>query len=132
MTIINATVPLGLIKNIDDYSRIINEILKHNVSFNILKFSTTPEGINLLLDVPEEKIKTITESLTKNNILVNKKGRVVIDEDICIDCGACISLCPTDALNFKDDLSVNFSEEKCIGCLLCIDSCPRFAIQESR
>lgn len=132
MTIINTTVPLGLIKNIDDYSRIINEILKHDVSFNILKFSTTPEGINLLLDVPEEKIKTVTESLTKNNILVNKKGRVIVDKDLCIDCGACVSLCPTDALNFKDDFSVEFSEEKCIGCLLCIDSCPRFSIQESR
>ncbi|MBY8983214.1 MAG: 4Fe-4S binding protein [Candidatus Lokiarchaeota archaeon] len=132
MTIINTTVPLGLIKNIDDYSRIINEILKHDVSFNILKFSTTPEGINLLLDVPEEKIKTVTESLTKNNILVNKKGRVNVDKDLCIDCGACVSLCPTDALNFKDDFSVEFSEEKCIGCLLCIDSCPRFSIQESR
>ena len=90
-----------------------------------------PEGINLLLDVPEEKIKTITESLTKNNILVNKKGRVIIDKDLCIDCGSCVSLCPTDALHFKNDLSVVFSEDKCIGCLLCIDSCPRFAIQKS-
>ena len=132
MTIINTTVPLGLIKNIDDYSRIINEILKHDVSFNILKFSTTSEGINLLLDVPEEKIKTISESLTKNNILVNKKGRVIVDKNLCINCGSCISLCPTDALHFKDDLSLEFSEDKCIGCLLCIDSCPRFAIQESR
>ncbi|MBN1214298.1 MAG: 4Fe-4S binding protein [Candidatus Lokiarchaeota archaeon] len=132
MTIINTTVPLGLIKNIDDYSRIINEILKHDVSFNILKFSTTSEGINLLLDVPEEKIKTITESLTKNNILVNKKGRVIVDKNLCINCGSCISLCPTDALHFKEDLQLEFSEDKCIGCLLCIDSCPRFAIQESR
>ena len=132
MTIINATVPLGLIKNVEDYSRIINEILEHDVSFNILKFSTTPEGINLLLDVPEDKIKTITESLTKNNILVNKKGRVFIDRDLCIDCGACVSLCPTVALSFLDDDTVEFSEEKCIGCLLCLDSCPRFAINKSK
>ena len=132
MTIINTTVPLRLIKNIDDYSRIINEILKHDVSFNILKFSTTPEGINLLLDVPEEKIKTITESLTKINILVNKKGRVIVDNDLCIDCGGCVSICPTDALHFKEDDSVEFRDDKCIGCLLCLDSCPRFAIQESR
>ncbi len=132
MTIINTTVPFGLIKKIDDYSRIINEILKHDVSFNILKFSTTPEGINLLLDVPEEKIKTITESLTKNNILVNKKGRVNVDKDLCIDCGACVSLCPTDALNFNDDFSIEFFEDKCIGCLLCLDSCPRSSIKESK
>ena len=63
---------------------------------------------------------------------MNKKGRVIVEKDLCIDCGACVSLCPTDALYFKDDFSVEFTEGKCIGCLLCIDSCCRFANQESR
>lgn len=131
MTIINVMVPFRLIKKIDDYSRIINEILKHDISFNILKFSTSSGGINLLLDVPDSKIDTITTSLRKNDIYVNRKGRVVVDEDICINCGACVSLCPTDALYFKDDDSVGFKDDKCIGCLICIDSCPRSAIEES-
>jgi len=132
MTIINVMVPFRLIKKIDDYSRIINEILKHDISFNILKFSTSSGGINLLLDVPDSKIDTITHSLRKNDIYVNRKGRVVLDEDICIDCGACVSLCPTDALHFEDDDSVGFKDDKCIGCLICIDSCPRSAIEESK
>ena len=130
MTIVNVTLPFGLINNIDDYSRILNEILKHDISFNILKFSTGSDGINLLLDIPEEKIKTITESLEKNNIIVNKKGRVIIDDEICIDCGACVSLCPTDALYLDEEEKLSFFNEKCIGCLLCVDSCPRFAIKE--
>ncbi|TXT64565.1 MAG: hypothetical protein BAJALOKI3v1_190005 [Promethearchaeota archaeon] len=132
MTIINVMVPFRLIKQIDDYSRIINEILKHDISFNILKFSTSSGGINLLLDVPESKIDTITTSLRKNDIYVNRKGRVLVDEDLCINCGACVSLCPTDALHFRDDDSVQFKEDKCIGCLICIDSCPRGAIEESK
>ncbi|MBD3214758.1 MAG: 4Fe-4S dicluster domain-containing protein [Candidatus Lokiarchaeota archaeon] len=132
MTIINVMVPFRLIKQIDDYSRIINEILKHDISFNILKFSTSSGGINLLLDVPESKIDTITTSLRQNDIYVNRKGRVLVDEDLCINCGACVSLCPTDALHFEDDESVQFEEDKCIGCLICIDSCPRGAIEESK
>ncbi len=130
MTIINVTLPFGVIKDISDYSRFINKILKYDISFNILKFSTGSSGINLLLDIPEGKIKTITESLKKNNIIVNKKGRVIIDDDKCIDCGACISLCPTDALHFNSEDRLEFSYEKCIGCLLCLDSCPRYAIEE--
>ena len=78
----------------------------------------------------EEKIKTITESLKKNNIIVNKKGRVIIDDDLCIDCGACVSLCPTDALYLDDEERVSLFYERCIGCLLCVDSCPRIAIEE--
>lgn len=130
MTIINCTLPFGLVKDFDDYSKIVNDILKHDITFNILKFSSGSNGINLLIDIPEDKTKTITESLEKNNIVVNKKGRVIIDDDKCIDCGACISLCPTDALHTSKEERLEFSYEKCIGCLLCLDSCPRFAIEE--
>ncbi|MFX0047040.1 MAG: DUF362 domain-containing protein [Candidatus Hermodarchaeota archaeon] len=129
MTIINCTIPFGVIRDINNYSKIINEILKYDITFNILKFSTGSNGVNLLLDVPENKIKTITESLKENNVIVNKKGRVIVLEN-CIDCGACISLCPTEALYFNDDFKLEFSYEKCIGCLLCLDSCPRYAIEE--
>jgi len=130
LTIINVSIPFGLIKNINDYSKIVNEILRHDITFNILKFTTGSDGVNLLLDIPEEKIKTITESLKQNNIVVNKKGRVIIDLENCIDCGACISLCPTDAVHFNKEERLEFSYEICIGCLLCLNACPRFAIQE--
>ena len=86
--------------------------------------------MNLLLDVPENKIKDITEALKKNSVIVNKKGRVIIDDAKCIDCGACISLCPTDALHFDSEERLEFSYDICIGCLLCLDSCPRNAIEE--
>jgi formate hydrogenlyase subunit 6/NADH:ubiquinone oxidoreductase subunit I len=130
MTVINVTLPFGVIKDISDYSKFINEILKYDITLNILKFSTGSTGINLLIDIPEDKIKTITESLKKNNIIVNKKGRVFIDDEKCIDCGACVSLCPTDALHLSNEKRLEFSYEKCIGCLLCLDSCPRYAIEE--
>ena len=129
MTIINCTLPFGISRDINNYSKIINEILKFEITFNILKFSTDSSGVNLLLDVPEDKIKTITESLKKNDVIVNKKGRVIV-LDSCIDCGACISLCPTEALYFNEDFKLEFAYEKCIGCLLCVNSCPRYAIEQ--
>ena len=129
MTIINCTIPFGVIRDIRNYSKIVNEILKYDITFNILKFSTDSNGANLLLDVPEDKIKSITESLKENHVIVNKKGRVIV-LDTCIDCGACISLCPTEALFFSKDFKLEYSYEKCIGCLLCLDSCPRFSIEK--
>ncbi len=98
---------------------------------NILKFSTDSRGINLLLDIPEDKIADIAESLKKQNVVINKRGRVAVNKDKCIDCGACVSLCPTDALHLASDYRLEFTEDKCIGCLLCFDACPRVAIEES-
>ncbi len=131
MTVINVTLPFGLIKKVDDYSKIINVILEQHISVNILKFSTGRSGINLLLDIPEDKINSITEALKKNDIIVNKKGRVIIDIDLCIDCGACVSLCPTDALHMDEKGLLEYSLERCLGCGLCIDACPRSAIEET-
>lgn len=130
MTVINVTFPLAQIKEIDDYSKVINDILKHEISFNILKFSLVSSGATLLLDVPDDKLETITAALKENNAVINKRGRVKIDFDKCIDCGACVSLCPTDALYLNAQERLEFLEDKCISCLLCIDSCPRFAIKE--
>jgi len=130
MTIINCTLPFGVVKDVNDYSKIINEILRYDITFNILKFSTGSGGVTLLLDIPLDKVDLITESLIKHNVIVNKKGRVIVDDDKCIDCGACISLCPTDALHLDINDRLEFSYEKCIGCLLCLDSCPRKAIEE--
>ena len=130
MTVINVTLPFNLIKEIKDYSTIINEILKHDISFNILKFSLVSRGVNLLLDVPENKLKEITESLKKNQVLLYQKGRVKVDMDKCIHCGACVSLCPSDALHFDSEYKLEFAQDKCISCFLCIDACPRYAMEE--
>ena len=130
MTVINVTFPLAQIKEIDDYSKVINDILKHEISFNILKFSLVSSGATLLLDVPDDKLETITLALKENNAVINKRGRVKVDFDICIDCGACVSLCPTDALYLNIQERLEFLEDKCISCLLCIDSCCRKAIEE--
>ncbi|MFX0012754.1 MAG: 4Fe-4S binding protein [Candidatus Hermodarchaeota archaeon] len=104
--------------------------MRYDITFNILKFSAGTSGVNILLDIPENKVKEITETLKKNEVIVNKKGRIIIDDDLCLDCGACISLCPTNALHFNEQWRLEFDYEKCIGCLLCLDSCPKRAIEE--
>ncbi len=123
--------PFEIVQSLNDYSSIVNEILKEDVSLTILKFSTDSNGVKMLLDLPEDKIKSITESLKSRNILVNRKGRVSIDKEKCVDCGGCISLCPTEALHFDINFQLEFTEDKCIGCNLCLDSCPRQAIEQN-
>lgn len=53
---------------------------------------------------------------------------IVLDEEKCVDCGLCTSVCPTDALNLgKDDLLV-FDNEKCVACQMCVITCPMKAM----
>lgn len=52
---------------------------------------------------------------------------VVINEETCIGCGACIEVCPTEALEMKDE-KAKVDAEKCVDCGACIDECPVEAI----
>jgi len=114
-------------KSLADYERIINQILKLNIPFSILKFNLTESGIEVKIDIPTEKIPEATKALISENIKV-KKRVINIDKELCVNCGQCISLCNTGSLSFDKDFSLNFNEEKCVGCLLCIDACPVKAI----
>ena len=51
---------------------------------------------------------------------------VIIDREKCIGCGACVDVCPFDALSMKDDVAV--VNEKCTLCRACLDVCPVDAI----
>jgi len=51
------------------------------------------------------------------------------DEEKCIDCGECISLCPVDAIKMEEDWTVELDNQKCIGCGFCTTSCPTKAIK---
>ncbi len=51
---------------------------------------------------------------------------IKIDEEKCTGCGACASVCPTEAINVNEKAKVD--EEKCIECSVCIDECPVGAI----
>ncbi len=46
-----------------------------------------------------------------------------IDRENCSLCGACIDICPFDALALKED-SVELAWEKCLGCGACEAMCP--------
>jgi ferredoxin len=131
MTIINITLPFTLINEIKDFSKVLNEILNQDVALNILKFSASDKGINLLLDIPEEKVNTVTSSLKRNNVSINQKGRIIVNLEECIYCGACVSLCPSEALSLNEESQLFYTENKCIGCLLCLDSCPIYVIKEA-
>ncbi len=51
-------------------------------------------------------------------------------EDRCVHCTACISICPSKALNIdRASMEVSFTRDKCIACELCIPVCSYRAME---
>ncbi|MFB0562603.1 MAG: Coenzyme F420 hydrogenase/dehydrogenase, beta subunit C-terminal domain [Candidatus Lokiarchaeia archaeon] len=53
-----------------------------------------------------------------------EKIKFIVDEKLCVDCGACVSFCPVNAITIVDEAPV-IDEDICIGCGICNYHCPR-------
>jgi ferredoxin len=57
-------------------------------------------------------------------------GRIAIDEEKCIDCGACTGPCLAGALALDpEDWKLRFDSGRCVLCKICVESCPLGAIR---
>ncbi len=57
---------------------------------------------------------------------------IVRDEENCIDCGACTSVCRSGALSIdRKSFELVFDQEKCVLCEMCIHACPMKVINIS-
>lgn len=113
--------------------------------------SSTPEEIDRLIKNSEVRINEIIEIITNNEIekfiptrvsFKNRFGswmgrfflyrifndrRFKVDNEKCIRCGTCVSVCPMNNIEIVDD-KVTYNHN-CECCLACIHWCPRNAIE---
>lgn len=107
-------------------------IRKTDAPINILHADLSTRGGEILvaIDAPGEKVKETVELFEGQGIEVEEIKRVIqLDEESCIDCGACVSLCPTEALLLTEDYSLKLDEDKCVYCEACVPACPVRALK---
>ncbi len=104
-------------------------ILDLKVPLNILNANVTTDGGEIFAEVPSKDAERVIQAFKKNNVEVTPQKGINVDFEKCINCGACYSICPVDAISFKEDLLTVFDEEKCISCGLCVDTCPTRALK---
>ena len=114
---------------------IVNDLIKnYNLNVNILRASIDYNGRGFLLSEIEGDEIVFAEALKsvkKNHVIVNIiESAILIDHNICVNCGACTSVCPVDALSMGADASLVFDSNKCIDCKLCVVACPTKAIRD--
>ena len=114
---------------------IVSRLVKDfNLDFNILKALITPEEEGLLvleLSGEQNDYDKGVRYLAKTGVRIQSLSQDVIrNEERCTHCGACITICPTNA--FELDLStrqITFHDTKCVACELCIKACPPRAME---
>jgi L-aspartate semialdehyde sulfurtransferase ferredoxin len=102
---------------------------RYDISFHILRADITPKGGKMLIELDGEQVEEAIEYIENQGIEVSPITKVVKkDTDKCFDCGACVSLCPVEAICITNDWSIEIDDQMCIGCGFCTYSCPTKAI----
>jgi ferredoxin len=121
------------------HERVDKPIVSHLVrdfgmDFNILKASITPreEGLMVLeLTGEEEQFDRGLAYLRESGITIQPLSQDIRrNEERCSSCGACVGVCPTEALTVdRPAMLVRFNDELCVACELCVKVCPLRAME---
>jgi L-aspartate semialdehyde sulfurtransferase ferredoxin len=103
-------------------------ILETKVKMNVLRADA--DG-NMLIRFPKEQEKELIAFLDARGVEYREEKNVVKhDPELCVNCGACIALCPTKAFSFDEKGKLAYDEDKCVLCGMCLDACPRRALSK--
>jgi ferredoxin len=132
--VVSKRIVLHFPKRMGDRPIIYRLIKDYDLEFNILKALITPEDEGLMvlaLSGEQENYDKGIKYLTKNGVRIQALSQdVTRNEERCTHCGACITICPTDAFEL-DPLTrlISFNHEKCVACGVCIKACPPRAME---
>ena len=75
----------------------------------------------------EEQLKAVTERIAGLQGEGQASALVaVVDSEKCVPCGACVDVCPVDAISMDDAAEVD--RQKCTGCARCVTECAEDAL----
>ncbi len=107
---------------------IASVILETKALVNIERASIDAVSGEIVLEVPVEKNQEVMDAFKRRGVkVVLLENPVIRDENECVHCGACVSICPTGTFRFED-WRVVADSGKCIQCGACIVACPQRAL----
>lgn len=59
---------------------------------------------------------------------VKRGKKAVVTREECVACGACIKVCPVNAITIYKGIFALVDTARCVGCAKCANTCPAYAI----
>lgn len=104
-------------------------IIETGILLNISQAHFESSYGDVVADVAAEEFERINAALSSRGAEVKRLDTPINwDEDECVECSACISVCPTLVFSLDDEYNLLVDQSKCIQCGTCIAMCPHNAL----
>jgi ferredoxin len=104
-------------------------VLETGALLNIIKAWVEARRGEIILDVDDAIAQDVMRRLREHGVEVTEIERVVEkDEEVCIHCGACLSICPVEVFTLDGERRVVAEPKRCTRCGICVGACPVSAL----
>jgi L-aspartate semialdehyde sulfurtransferase ferredoxin len=116
-------------KNTIDKPIVYHLVKDFNLVYNILRANVSPRAESMMvMEIEGDEINFTQgiEYLKSWNIDIEPiEQDINRNEDKCVHCGMCTSVCAPRALSIdRETMKVGFDYERCVACELCVKVCP--------
>ena len=103
--------------------------LKTGTLINILRATVGARRGEIIIEVEDDRAEDVKKTLEEMGVeVIELVGSIIKDDEKCVHCGACISICPTEVFTFNGENKIVVDADKCIHCGSCIKVCPTEAL----
>jgi len=105
-------------------------VLETGVRINIDRALVDASVGEIVIDVPDERVEEVAEAFRRRGTEVLEMDTpIVLDEAECVQCGACVSVCPVEVFKYNQDRTISIDLTRCVLCKTCMTMCPHGALK---
>ena len=105
-------------------------VLETGVRINIDRALVDASVGEIVIDVPDERVEEVAEAFRRRGTEVHEMDTpIVLDEAECVQCGACVSVCPVEVFKYNQDRTISIDLTRCVLCKTCMTMCPHGALK---
>jgi ferredoxin len=109
---------------------IADVVLETGVRINIDRAFVDASTGEIVIDVPDEHVEEVAAAFRRRGATVREMDTpIVFEEAECVQCGACVSVCPLEVFKFGKNGMISMDLKRCVLCKTCITMCPHGALK---